>query len=65
VKTTDAKISPDVLTIDPEQTTLVIENALRQQVQGFRRRGAVVGLSGGIDSSVVTALCTRAFGRSC
>jgi NAD+ synthase len=62
VKTTDAKISPDVLTIDAEQTTLVIENALRQQVQGFRRRGAVVGLSGGIDSSVVTALCTRAFG---
>jgi NAD+ synthase len=29
----------------------------------FRRRGAVLGLSGGIDSSVVAALCVRAFGR--
>jgi NAD+ synthase len=29
----------------------------------LRRRGAVVGLSGGIDSSVVAALCVRAFGK--
>jgi NAD+ synthase len=28
----------------------------------LRRRGAVVGLSGGIDSSVTVALCARAFG---
>jgi NAD+ synthase len=28
----------------------------------LRRRGAVVGLSGGIDSSVVAALCVHAFG---
>jgi NAD+ synthase len=30
--------------------------------QQFRRKGAVVGVSGGIDSSVVAFLCTRAFG---
>jgi NAD+ synthase len=29
----------------------------------LRRRGAVVGLSGGIDSTVVAALCARAFGK--
>jgi NAD+ synthase len=29
---------------------------------GLRRRGAVVGLSGGIDSSVVASLCVRALG---
>jgi NAD+ synthase len=29
---------------------------------GLRRRGAVLGLSGGIDSSVCAALCARAFG---
>jgi len=29
----------------------------------FRKRGAVVALSGGIDSSVVGALCVRAFGK--
>ena len=36
--------------------------AIRQQVGELRRRGIVVGLSGGIDSSVVTALCARALG---
>ena len=36
---------------------------LRDTVLGtLRRRGAVLGLSGGIDSSVVAALCVRAFG---
>ncbi len=37
---------------------------LRETVLGeLRRRGAVLGLSGGIDSSVVAALCARAFGK--
>lgn len=37
--------------------------ALRDAVQvRLRKRGAVVALSGGIDSSVVLALCARAFG---
>lgn len=41
-----------------------IVEILREQVFGtLRRRGVVVGLSGGIDSSVVAALCTRAFGQ--
>jgi NAD+ synthase len=31
-------------------------------VHTLRRRGAVVGISGGIDSSVVFSLCVRAFG---
>jgi NAD+ synthase len=37
---------------------------MRSQVlESLRRRGAVVGTSGGVDSSVVAALCARAFGR--
>ena len=37
---------------------------LRGEVIGaLRRRGFVVGMSGGIDSSVVAALCVRAVGR--
>ncbi len=37
--------------------------ALRDDLQGrFHRRGAVVGCSGGVDSSVVMALCARALG---
>ena len=32
-------------------------------IRDFKRRGAVVGLSGGIDSAVVAELCVRALGR--
>ncbi|NLG09362.1 MAG: NAD(+) synthase, partial [Deinococcales bacterium] len=35
---------------------------MRRAARGFRRRGGVVGLSGGVDSSVVAALAARAFG---
>jgi NAD+ synthase len=55
-------ISSDVLAIDPAETAARIEGAIREQVRSLRRRGAVVGLSGGIDSSVVTCLCVRALG---
>src|SRR5262245_18129663 len=55
--------SADVLRIDAEKVAKEIEEAIRQQVlQSLRRRGVVVGLSGGIDSSVVTTLCARALG---
>ncbi|MCC6177229.1 MAG: NAD(+) synthase [Chloroflexi bacterium] len=55
--------STDVLAIDPEKTSLEIEAAIRHQVaQTLRRRGAVLGLSGGVDSSVVCLLCARALG---
>jgi len=50
------------LQINLESVASGIEQAIRRQVSGFRRRGVVVGLSGGIDSSVVTALCARAVG---
>ena len=55
-------MSPEVLTIDLPQAAAAIEEAIRAQVRDFRRRGAVVGVSGGIDSAVVAALCTRALG---
>lgn len=61
---TDEMFSTAVLALDPEQATRQIEEAIRQQVVHLRRRGVVVGLSGGIDSSVVTALATRALGPS-
>ena len=47
---------------DPIALIEAIAGDLRRVVRGFRRRGAVVGLSGGIDSSVVAALAARAFG---
>lgn len=54
----------EVLKLDPAKEVERITEALREQVLGqLRRRGAVVGISGGIDSSVVAALCTKAFGK--
>lgn len=55
--------SREVLRIDAARAAGQIEDVIRRQVQGFRRRGAVVGVSGGIDSSVVAAICTRALGK--
>ncbi len=56
--------SPDVLEIDAAAEAQRIARIIREQVfHRLRRRGAVVGLSGGIDSSVVAALCARALGK--
>ena len=42
-----------------ERITQVLLNVVHHDL---RRQGAVIGISGGIDSSVVLALCARAFG---
>ena len=53
----------DDLTIDAHLEVERIARALTETVRGrLRRRGVVLGLSGGIDSSVVTALSARALG---
>ena len=56
--------SASVLTIDAPAVALEIEAAIRAQVLGtLRRKGVVVGVSGGVDSSVVVTLATRALGK--
>ncbi len=53
----------DVLKIDPAAVAAELAANLERDVhQRLRRAGAVVGISGGVDSSVVLALCVRAFG---
>jgi NAD+ synthase len=53
----------DALVLDAEKATEQITEAIRQQVgRLLRRKGAVVGLSGGIDSSTAAALCVKALG---
>ncbi len=53
----------NILQLDAEQEIHNLSQFLRETIfQHFRRRGAVVGISGGIDSSVVAALCVRALG---
>lgn len=54
---------PHVLNIDPAAETERIVSTLRRTVNTvMRRRGGVLGISGGVDSSVVLALTVRAFG---
>jgi NAD+ synthase len=57
-----AVFSADALAIDAAATAEAIERTIREHVQSLRRRGVVVGLSGGVDSSLVTSLCVRALG---
>lgn len=52
----------DSLNLDPALETERIVKFLQQNVRQTGRRGAVVGISGGIDSAVVFALSVRAFG---
>ena len=54
---------PEELQLDPERETQRIAEALRHQVGNIlKRRGLVVGMSGGIDSSACAALAVRALG---
>lgn len=53
----------DVLRIDAESVTRQLVEFVREAVfETLRRRGVVVGISGGVDSAVVAALCARALG---
>jgi NAD+ synthase len=55
--------SADALRLDAAAVTNEITAAIRAQVlRTLRKRGVVLGLSGGIDSSVTAALCARALG---
>lgn len=55
--------SKAVLEIDASRETDRLSGAILEIVsRRFRRRGVVLGLSGGIDSSVSAALCVRALG---
>ncbi|WP_342242479.1 NAD(+) synthase [Ensifer sp. OTU672] len=54
--------SAEALTIDYAAETDRIVSALRGQLRSVKKRGLVLGLSGGIDSSVSVALAVRAVG---
>jgi NAD+ synthase len=57
-------LSQAMLELDADQEIQSLCDTLRQQVgRIFKKRGVVVALSGGIDSSVVGALCVEAFGQ--
>jgi NAD+ synthase len=53
---------PESLVIDEAAEVARISETLRAYAARNKRKGAVVAVSGGIDSSVVAALCVRALG---
>ena len=55
-------MNPHVLDIDAPAEAARIAHWLGENLRDLRRNGAVLGISGGIDSSVCLALCVRALG---
>jgi NAD+ synthase len=59
------KFSREILKIDPVRVSAAIEEFIRSSVERFfKRKGIVIGLSGGIDSAVAAALSVRALGAN-
>ena len=55
-------VSPDLLRVHAEQVTEEIGAFVEATIGRMRKRGVVLGLSGGVDSTVCAALCARALG---
>ncbi len=55
-------LTPDVLALDCAAEVERIGRHLVDSLRGFHKRGVVLGLSGGVDSSVCAALAVRALG---
>lgn len=53
----------ECLRFDPESARIEIVDFIRAQTERFNRSGALVGLSGGLDSSTVAYLCVEALGK--
>jgi NAD+ synthase len=50
------------MVIEPGRLSLSLERFIKEHVGKLEREGAILGLSGGVDSAVVAALCKRAIG---
>lgn len=48
--------------IEPERLSLSLENFIKEYTEKLEREGAILGLSGGVDSAVIAVLCKRALG---
>jgi NAD+ synthase len=58
------ELSKDILKIDAGKVADELAGFIRDKVRNyFKRKGAVIGLSGGIDSAVAGALCVKALGK--
>lgn len=58
-----ARFGPQTLRIDADKETTRIAEGIRGYLSRVVKKGLVVAMSGGIDSSVVAALCVEAVGK--
>ena len=58
------KVIPEHLQIDSERISRELETFIKTSVSDYNNEGAIVGLSGGLDSSVVLALSVAAVGSN-
>lgn len=56
------KLTRNALTIDPVKVEERIVTFVRDYLEGAGRTGLVMGISGGVDSAVCAAVCSRAVG---
>ncbi len=57
------KFGPESLVLDAAKETEKICEGIRSYLVRTKRKGAIIAMSGGIDSSVSGALCVRALGK--
>ena len=57
-----SRFGPESLKLDCDTEVTRIAGAIRQQLRQIRRKGVVLGLSGGVDSAVTAALAVRSLG---
>lgn len=57
------KFKKDILKIDCEREVERISEFIYKQMKSMRREGAIIGLSGGIDSALCAELCVTALGK--
>jgi len=53
----------DKMKIEPAKLSSSLEDFIRGYTERLEREGAILGLSGGLDSAVVAALCKKALGQ--
>jgi len=62
-KDSNLRFDKDILKIDCEKTQQRLTDAILSQIRDdLKKTGAVIGVSGGIDSSLCAALCAKALG---